>query len=610
MKARRIRGIARLLAFAGFLSMVAAVSEAAPQQTTGTPPIISLAASPTSVDAGGSSLLSWSTAYAQRCKASGGWSGRKSTQGTYATGPLTTTQTYALQCVGPGGTTSAKTTVQVASAPASTSTSPAPVTSLTANPTSIASGATSTLTWAATDADGCVASGAWSGSKAASGTLTVGPLTANSSFSAGVYGNRWYEFRDGNRHGATDGRTDPVAYRFAIERDQRWHLHADLEQHRCKRLYRERRLDGRASRLGYEKWLTTVGPLTTGATYTLACTGAGGTVTRSATITIAAPSPTLIFTASPLSVASGASSTLTWSATNATSCTGSGSWTGTKATSGTQTTGALTASASYMLTCTGGGGSVSQTAAVTVTAAPPTLTLTASPASVQSGASSNLTWSTTNATTCSASGAWNGAKGTSGTQSTGALTSNSSFTLACAGGGGTVTQTATVTVTAGTPSVTLSASPPGVSRNTNATLSWTSANLTGCAASGGWSGTKTISGSESVGPITQDTTYTLSCTGTSGNAVAMTTVTLREAVLSWQAPTKNVDGSTLTNLAGYKIYYGTASNNYTQTVSVSGASTTTWTLPLAPGTYYFALTAADSTGTESAKTSEVSKTIN
>ncbi len=89
----------------------------------------------------------------------------------------------------------------------------------------------------------------------------------------------------------------------------------------------------------------------------------------------------------------------------------------------------------------------------------------------------------------------------------------------------------------------------------------------------------------------------------------MTTVSLRQAVLSWQAPTKNVDGSALTNLSGYKIYYGTTSKNYTQTASVSGASTTTRTLSLAPGTYYFAVTALDSAGGESAKTNEVSKTV-
>ena len=186
---------------------------------------------------------------------------------------------------------------------------------------------------------------------------------------------------------------------------------------------------------------------------------------------------------------------------------------------------------------------------------------------------------------------------------------NANYTLTCTGAGGSVSQTATVMMIAGPPSITLSANPPGVPRNTSTTLSWTSANVTSCAGSGGWSGAKAVSGSESVGPISQDTTYTLNCTGSNGNAVAMTTVSLREAVLSWQAPTKNVDGSTLTNLSGYKIYYGTASNNYPQTVSVSGASTTTWTVSLAPGTYYFAMTAVDSTGAESAKTNEVSKTV-
>ena len=130
-------------------------------------------------------------------------------------------------------------------------------------------------------------------------------------------------------------------------------------------------------------------------------------------------------------------------------------------------------------------------------------------------------------------GAWSGA-GNLGHPEYRCAERHSSFTLACAGGGGTVTRTATVTVTAGTPSVILSASPSGVPRNTNTTLSWTSASVASCAASGAWSGTKATSGSESVGPITQDTTYSLSCTGADGNAdVATTTVSLREAVLSW-----------------------------------------------------------------------------
>jgi hypothetical protein len=78
--------------------------------------------------------------------------------------------------------------------------------------------------------------------------------------------------------------------------------------------------------------------------------------------------------------------------------------------------------------------------------------------------------------------------------------------------------------------------------------------------------------------------------------------------LSWQAPTKNVDG-TSASISGYKIYYGTASKNYSQNVSVSGASTLQRTIVLTPGTWYFAVTAIDTKGGESSKTNEVSKFI-
>ena len=109
--------------------------------------------------------------------------------------------------------------------------------------------------------------------------------------------------------------------------------------------------------------------------------------------------------------------------------------------------------------------------------------------------------------------------------------------------------------------------------------------------------------------MSTDQTYQLSCSGSGGNALAMTTVTLRSAALSWTAPTQNVDGSALTNLAGYKVYWGTSPGTYSSSASVSGASTTTFTTNLTPGTWYFALTALDSTGAESAKTNEVSKTV-
>jgi hypothetical protein len=85
----------------------------------------------------------------------------------------------------------------------------------------------------------------------------------------------------------------------------------------------------------------------------------------------------------------------------------------------------------------------------------PTVTLTANPTSVNSGASSNLTWTTTRATGCNASGAWSGAKGTSGTNvSTGNLTTGSVFNLACLGSGGSASTSATVAVNTPTPNPT------------------------------------------------------------------------------------------------------------------------------------------------------------
>jgi len=65
--------------------------------------------------------------------------------------------------------------------------------------------------------------------------------------------------------------------------------------------------------------------------------------------------------------------------------------------------------------------------------------LAAVPTTVASGEASNLTWSTANPTTCTASRGWTGTKNTSGTQSTGNLTATTTYTLTCTGAGGSST---------------------------------------------------------------------------------------------------------------------------------------------------------------------------
>jgi hypothetical protein len=76
---------------------------------------------------------------------------------------------------------------------------------------------------------------------------------------------------------------------------------------------------------------------------------------------------------------------------------------------------------------------------------PPTVSISASPTTITSRASSILTWSSTNATSCSASGAWSGSKAISGSQSFSPVTT-SIYTLSCIGSGGTNQASATVTV--------------------------------------------------------------------------------------------------------------------------------------------------------------------
>jgi hypothetical protein len=81
--------------------------------------------------------------------------------------------------------------------------------------------------------------------------------------------------------------------------------------------------------------------------------------------------------------------------------------------------------------------------------------------------------------------------------------------------------------------------------------------------------------------------------------------------LTWQPPTTNADGSPLMDLSGYTIYVGTDSNDYTfREIRLDNPGLTAYVVEnLAPGTYYFAATAFNSAGVESAFSAEIEKTI-
>ncbi len=78
--------------------------------------------------------------------------------------------------------------------------------------------------------------------------------------------------------------------------------------------------------------------------------------------------------------------------------------------------------------------------------------------------------------------------------------------------------------------------------------------------------------------------------------------------LVWDPPTTNTDGTPLTDLAGYKIYYGTTSGSYTNNIDVGNVTTSVVNNLTDGRTYYFTATAYDSSGIESSFSNEVSKT--
>jgi hypothetical protein len=96
----------------------------------------------------------------------------------------------------------------------------------------------------------------------------------------------------------------------------------------------------------------------------------------------------------------------------------------------------------------------------------------------------------------------------------------------------------------------------------------------------------------------------------SGFTLTVEQIANGSATLSWTPPTENTDGSTLTNLVGYKIYYGRSSDSLSQVITIDHAGITTYVIEnLSPAVYYFAMTSLNSQGTESERSATLKKTI-
>jgi hypothetical protein len=93
--------------------------------------------------------------------------------------------------------------------------------------------------------------------------------------------------------------------------------------------------------------------------------------------------------------------------------------------------------------------------------------------------------------------------------------------------------------------------------------------------------------------------------------VSSASVSTGTATLSWLPPTQNTDGSALTDLAGFTIYYGTTSGNYTEVITINNPGISSYMVESLPTgfTYYFVVTSVNSSGLESDYSNEGSKNI-
>lgn len=130
------------------------------------------------------------------------------------------------------------------------------------------------------------------------------------------------------------------------------------------------------------------------------------------------------------------------------------------------------------------------------------------------------------------------------------------------------------------PTASISANPTSITQGSSATLSWSSSNATSCFASNGWSGTKALSGSETVLP-SYTTTYTMTCIGTNGQQVTQS-ATVSVDQIQQQLPVVTITASSNYISQGQSVVLNWNSQNATScyasmswwgTKSISGSET-------------------------------------
>jgi len=503
---------------------------------------------------------------------------------------------------------------------------PLPTVNLTANPASIQFGETSVLEWHSTDATYCSAS--WNNSNTISGTKTVYP-SITTTYSITCTGN------GGNA-------TDTARVTVIQENKPTVNLLADNQNVSY----------GNSTTL---RWTTTNNPtictasgdwsgnknisggsqstgnLYSTATYNIACSNSSGSGYDSITINVGSQPPSPVnggWSAwSSQSTQCGYSGVQTRTCTNPAPANGgaycsgpstksytnsacsypvNGGWSDWSTrdyscgTSGTQTrTCTNPAPANGGAYCSGPSTQSYTNQACSVSN--PTVNISASDISLDDGDSTSVTWYSTNATTCYASGGsngWSGSKGTSGSFFTGGLHNSTTYNITCSNSTGSANDSVTVYVddnnSNGNVSVNLRVDDSRVDYDDSTTVRWSSNDADYCRASSGtngWSGSKGTSGSFYTGRLTDTTTYRITCYDDNGDSEDdSVTVYVDDENNNDQRPTVDLTVDNANPIYNGSTYVRWYSNDATSCTASGGINSWSGTKSLSGSFYTGALT--------------------
>lgn len=343
-------------------------------------PTVTFSATSTSTTYNGSSTLNWSSINASLCTASGAWSGLRNTAGSELKSNLTSTNTYTITCQGPGGYSDNKSVTVNVSSPVGGGGGGGggllPTVTLTATPSSIPYGGSTTLSWTSTGTTPWCTPNAspsfsqWSGSVDTSGSIQLSNLTQTTDFTLSCNGVSSTPVTVTVGQNAAPSVSLTASTNSVYSGGNTTLTWSSSGATSCQTW------QSVGSGWGGQSTTNTlsfsgsqqVTNITQNTEYQLTCYGFSGIKTmKSVTVYVSnpppAPVPTVTLSANPTTVDYGGSTTLAWSSTNASYCgatndQNNSQWTGsiTPLSAGNKSISNMTATTVFSLTCTGPGG--------------------------------------------------------------------------------------------------------------------------------------------------------------------------------------------------------------------------------------------------------------